>query len=165
MHIIDNSVQRYFSRYSKWRSEFASPTKKSDFSTSLYNHCKSPIPPSQSYNFYLNLVYISFIQRPIMILSLRSLASAICLALACYSGSALAAQPPEIDARGLPPAACSAVNRIVSILKFQKATAFCSSFLSIPMQTATATVTTSSTLPAVTDVITSTVIVPSATTM
>ena len=95
----------------------------------------------------------------------KSLAQAVFLAIACYTRSALAAPAPELDARTLPSAACKADDEIVSILKLEKATPFCSSFLSIPIQTVTAVVTTSSTLPAVTDIITATVTVPGATTM
>jgi hypothetical protein len=95
----------------------------------------------------------------------KSLAQAACLAIACYTGSALAAPAPELDDRSLPPAACKAVDEIVSILKLEKATPFCSSFLSIPIQTATAVHTTSTTLPAVTNVITSTITVPGFATM
>lgn len=63
------------------------------------------------------------------------------LAVAALAATSINASPiQELNARNLDPAQCSKVVAIVEVLKIQKATPFCSSFLSIKPATATSTV-------------------------
>ncbi|KAL8973528.1 MAG: hypothetical protein Q9197_002238 [Variospora fuerteventurae] len=68
------------------------------------------------------------------------------LALAALAVINIHASPvQEFSSRNLAPAQCSQVVTIVDVLKAQKATPFCSSFLSINPATATSTVRVTST--------------------
>ena len=72
--------------------------------------------------------------------------SIVLVAAAAAISGAHASPVQELNGRNLSPAECSKVTKIVDVLKLNKATPFCSSFLSIKPATATSVVKVTSTV-------------------